>query len=824
VKTIQALVQHVFKWSSSYASGVFFALHLLIILKVCSADLIIENKLKIMRKIYLLAANILFCVSAIGTETSLVALANPLQGTDDPTNFSHGNSFPAIALPFPMNVWAPYTEPENNFLFYQYRHNQICGLRQAHEPSRWIGDYANFSLMPVSGKLVVTENERASTFRHEDEIAQPNYYKVHLDTWNATAELTPTERAARLRFTFEQPADSYVVVDVFGTKRISSLKIIPAEKKVVGIARNYHNRPGVGITENFANYFVIVFDRPFSASGVWTTNAIQPGVLKLESGKTLGAYLKFDTSKDHVVGCKTASSFISLEQAELNLAREIGGADFDTVRQRGEARWNEILGRARVTGGTDDQLRTFYSALYRSTVYPHRFYELDKNDRPVYFSPYDGKVHQGHLYTDSGFWDTFRSAHPLLNLLYPEIAGEILEGLINVYNDSGWLPEWPGPGHLNCMIGNHSFSLLADGWMKGIRTFDAERAVAAMVHDANTQGPANCRAIGRDGAEYYNSLGYVPYSNDHADAVSFREGGSKTLEFAYDDFCAAQLAHAIGRNAESAIFAKHAMDYTNLFDPSVGFMRGRKANGSWNEPFYVDEWGGPFTEGNAFQWTWSVQQDEPGLMKLMGGEKAYAEKLDSLFSSAPTFRLGTFKSVAHEMIEMVAANMGQYAHGNEPVHHVIYLYNYVGQPWKAQSRARQTMSLLYHATPDGICGDEDTGQMSAWYVFSALGIYPACPGDPNYFIGSPLFSRAVLNLQNGKTFTISADNNGPQQGYIQSAKLNGANFDRTFISHQTIVNGGELNFQMDAAPNYGWGTSPESRPVSPLAELLKKVK
>ncbi len=758
-------------------------------------------------------------MSAAGAETPLVALANPLQGTDNPDGFSHGNSYPAIALPFPMNVWTPYTEPAAETLFYQYRHDKILGLRQTHEASKWIGDYANFSLMPVSGKLAVTEKERASTFRHEDEIAQPSYYKVHLDTWHATAEVTPTERAARLRFTFEQPGDSYVVLDVFGTKRISSVKIISAENKITGVTRNYHGLPGVGVPENFGNYFVIVFDRPFSASGVWTGNSIQPGVTELRGAQALGAFLKFDTGADRVVGCKVASSFISAEQAERNLKNEIGGADFDTIRQRAEARWNETLGRARVTGGTDDQRRTFYSALYRATLFPHRFYELDEKQQPVYFSPYDGKVHAGHLYTDSGFWDTFRAAHPLINLLYPEIGGEILEGLVHACDESGWLPSWSSPGHLNCMIGNHAFSLLADGWMKGIRTFDAEKAVAAMVHDANTQSPANCRAIGRDGAAFYNSIGYVPYSNDRADKNSFREAGAKTLEFAYDDFCAAKLARAIGKNAEAETFARHAMNYTNLFDAKTGFMRGRKADGSWDEPFYPDEWGGPFTEGNSWHWTWSVMQDVPGLVKLMGGETNFGDKLDAVFTTAATVRPGTYGCMIHEMTEMVAAGMGQYAHGNEPVHHMIYLYDYIGQPWKTQLRLRQTMTLLYQATPDGICGDEDTGQMSAWYVFSALGFYPVCPGDLNYLIGSPLFGRAALKLPNGKTFTITAAHNGPQQPYIQSAKLNGNDFDRTVIDHQTIVNGGELVFQMDAAPNYQWGVAPERRPASPLQTL-----
>jgi predicted alpha-1,2-mannosidase len=774
-----------------------------------------------MKKLAVLLAAGIACLSATGAENSLVSLVNPMQGTDDPVNFSHGNEYPAIALPFPMNVWAPYTETEGNPLFYQYRHNLFRGLRQTHEPSRWIGDYANFSLMPVSGKLVVTENDRASTFRHEDEIAQPGYYKVHLDTWHATAEVTPTERAARLRFTFESPADSYVVLDVFGTKRISSLKIIPAKNKIIGITRNYHGRSGVGVPDNFGSYFVIVFDRPFTASGVWTSNTISPGVTSLENTQSFGAYLKFDTRRKHVVGCKVASSYISAEQAERNLDREIGNAGFDTIRERAEARWNEMLGRARVTGGTDDQRRTFYTALYRSNLFPHRFYELDASNQPAYFSPYDGKIHPGHLYTDSGFWDTFRAAHPLINLLYPEIGGEILEGLVHAYDESGYLPSWSCPAHLECMIGNHAFSLLADGWMKGIHTFDPEHALAAMVHDANTQSPANCRAIGRDGAEFYNSLGYVPYSNIPGDKPSFREAGAKTLEYAYDDFCAAQLAHAIGKNAEAETFARHAMNYTNLFDASVGFMRGRRADGRWDEPFYPDEWGGPFTEGNSWQWTWSVMQDEPGLMRLMGGVTNYADKLDAVFSTAPTVRPGTYGGKIHEMIEMEAANMGQYAHGNEPVHHLIYLYDYAGQPWKAQSRVRQTMALLYQNTPDGMCGDEDTGQMSAWYVLSALGIYAACPGDPQYLIGSPLFDTATLSLANGKTFTITAKNNGPQQPYIQNAKLNGATFDQTFISHQAIVNGGDLIFQMDAAPNYHWGTSPQSRPVSPLANLFE---
>jgi len=767
------------------------------------------------KKLNLLVVFWLSGISAgLAGEVSLVTLANPLQGTDSQRSFSHGNEYPAIALPFPMNTWAPYTQPQSDSFYYQYQQDKIRGIRQTHQPSPWIGDYATFSLMPVSGKLAVTENDRASIFEHASEIAQPGYYKVHLDTWNATAEVTPTERAARFRLTFEQAADSYVVLDVFESKTLSSVEIIPSENKVIGVARNNHG----GVPDNFGNYFILQFDRPFSAYGVWSGKTVQPGVRKLD-GKHVGAFLKFETGENKIVGCKVASSFISPEQALLNLQREIGDADFDTIRRRAEARWNEMLGRVRIEGGSLDQQRTFYSALFRSILYPHRLYELDANNHPIYYSPYDGQVHAGFLYTDSGFWDTFRAAHPLYNLLFPEVSAEILQGLLNAYDQSGWLPEWASPGHRDCMIGNHAFSLLADGWMKGIRSFDAEKAVAAMVHDANTQAPDFCRSIGRDGANFYNTIGYAPYSNVRGDTNSFHEAVAKTLEYAYDDFCAAQLAHAIGSNTEAQVFARHAMNYTNLYDAKTGFMRGRKADGSWDEPFYPDEWGGPFTEGDSWQWTFSAMQDEPGLVRLMGGEQAFADKLDAVFAAPATLRAGTYGRPIHEMTEMVAINMGQYAHGNEPVHHLLYLYDYAGQPWKAQIRLRQAMTLLYQATPDGLCGDEDTGQMSAWYVLSALGFYPVCPGAPNYLIGSPLFDRASLRLNNGKTFAIIARDNGPQKPYIQGATLNGEPFDKIYISHEQIMNGGELVFEMGSSPNYHWGVSPESRPASPLAPL-----
>jgi len=725
-----------------------------------------------------------------------VSLANPMQGTDSTGGFSHGNTFPAIAVPFPMNAWAPYTQPQRDSFFYQYRQTKIRGIRQTHQPSPWIADYANFSLMAVSGKLAVKEDDRVSDFRHESEVAQPSYYRVRLDTWKTVMEVTPTERAARFRFTYETDGDAYVVLDAFHNGSV--VEIIPGENKVIGVCRNNNG----GVPNNFSNYFVIVFDRPFVAHGTWTPDAVNEGQTKL-TDKHVGAYFKFDSSKGRVVTCKVASSYLSPEQARRNMDAEIGSADFDTVRRGAEAKWNTLMNRMLVEGGTEEQQRTFYSAMYRSFLFPHRFHELDAQDKPVYFSPYDGKVYAGYMYTDTGYWDTFRASHPLYNLLVPEISGEIMQSVLAAYDQSGFLPAWSSPGHRDCMIGNHAFSLLADAWVKGVTNFDAGKALEAMVHDANTQAPKNCRAIGRDGADFYQQHGYVP--------TTFREATAKTLEFAYNDFCAAVLARSLGRNAEAATFAKNAMNYTNVFDPEVGFVRGRKEDGSWREKFDPTEWGGPFTEGNAWHWTWSVFHDVPGLIQLLGGNVAFGKKLDGVFYTPPDVNVGSYGGMIHEMTEMVAANMGQYAHGNQPIQHMLYLYNYAGQPWKTQARVREVMSRLYQSTPDGFCGDEDTGQMSAWYVFSALGFYPVCPGTTEYAIGSPLFDRATITLPDGKKFIITAQANGPQRPYIRSAKLNGATLGEAFLDHRQIVGGGELKFEMTSAPDSKWANTPVTR-------------
>ena len=759
-----------------------------------------------------------YCVGdhAKSTEKNIsaVTLANPLMGTDSTVGFSHGNVYPAIGLPFPMNTWAPYTELQRDSFFYQYAHHKLRGIRQTHQPSPWIGDYAMFSLMPVSGNLVVNDEDRASVFAHANEITKPSYYSVYLDTWKVKAEVTPTERAARLRFTFDAPGNSYIILDEFD--KGASVKIIPSENKITGFVR-YHCGDVPDISSS--NYFVIVFDNPFETNGVWSGNDIQAGFTEL-SGKHIGAYVKFDTSSNKIVGCKVASSFISPEQAAQNLQSEIGDADFDTVHQRADEQWNRAFGRARVEGGSEVQRRTFYSCFYRCIMYPHKFYEVDEGGKKVYFSPYDGKVHDGVLYTDSGFWDTFRAAQPLYNLLFPEVNAEILQGVVNASEQSGWLPAWASPGHRGCMVGNNSFSLLTDGWIKGVHSFDANKSVDAMIHDSQNSGPIG--SVGRDGAKFYQSLGYVPYSPVKGE-TSFTEATAKTLEYAYDDFCAAKLALAMGRKADAEKFARSAMNWTNVFDEKTGFMRERKADSSWVDPFYPNQWGGGFTEGCSWHWTWCVFHDIPGLIQRMGGSDVFIAKLDGVFTASSDVHTGTYGKMIHEMTEMVAADMGQYAHGNQPIQHMLYLYDYAGQPWKTQSRTRWAMGKLYAPTPDGYCGDEDNGQTSAWYVFSALGFYPVCPGDENYIIGSPLFDKATIMTAKGKTFTIIAENNGPLKPYVRSATLNGDNFNKTFLSHDQLLNGGEIDFRMTSAPEKNWGSAPDSRPPSGMSALGKTL-
>ncbi len=733
-----------------------------------------------------------------------VELVSPLMGTDSEFRLSNGNTYPAIALPWGMNFWTPQTRQMGNGWCYTYDDIKIMGIKQTHQPSPWINDYAAFSLMPVTGNLRIKEDERASWFSHKAEMAKPYYYSVYLADHDVTAEVTPTERAAIFRFTFPKNDSSFILIDAFNMG--SKVKIIPSERKVTGYCRNNHG----GVPENFHNYFVAVFDKDFSSAYTWKDGKLN--VRKLENeGEHTGAVLGFKTVEGEVINVKVASSFISPEQAELNLKREIGGKDFETVMNEGKEKWNRELKRIRIEGGTYDQQRTFYSCLYRMILFPRSFYEFDENNDIVHYSPYNGQVLSGYMFTDNGFWDTFRALFPFTTLMYPSLNSRIMEGLVNTYKESGWLPEWASPGHRDCMIGSNSASLIADSYLKGIRGYDINVLYEAIIK--NTLGVGPVSSVGRLGADYYNNLGYVPYD------VGIRESAARTLEYAYADFCIWKLARELNRPQEEIdLFAKRAMNYKNVFDPERKLMRGRNLDGSFQSPFSPYKWGDAFTEGNSWHYTWSVFQDIAGLINLMGGREQFVAKLDSVFEVPPIFDYSYYGIVIHEIREMQIMNMGNYAHGNQPIQHMIYLYNYAGEPWKTQFHVRQVLDKLYNYTPDGYCGDEDNGQTSAWYVFSSLGFYPVTPGTDQYVFGSPLFDRVTLTFEDGKKFVIDAPGNSRKNVYVETINLNGRKLDRNFITHSELQGGGNLKFNMVPQPNYERGTKEDSFPYSMSTE------
>lgn len=735
-----------------------------------------------------------------GDPFSPADLANPLMGTDSEYLLSHGNTYPAVALPWGMNFWTPQTRRNGDGWGYVYDDHKIVGIKQTHQPSPWINDYAAFSLMPVTGGNLITEERRASWFSHKAEVSKPYYYSVYLADHDVTAEVIPTERASVFRFTFPENDSSAVVIDAFSGG--SMVRIIPSERKIIGYCRNNHG----GVPENFHNYFVIVFDRDFDFYSSWLDGKISEGT-PVQEGDHAGAVIGFRTSRGEVVTARIASSFISPEQALLNLKQEVGEKSFDGVMDEARDRWNEELGRIKVEGGTDDQIRTFYSTLYRTLLYPRMFFEIDREGNPVHYSPYNGKTLPGKMFTDNGFWDTFRAAIPFITLMYPDQNSQIMEGLVNTYLESGWLPEWASPGHRNCMVGSNSASLIADSYLKGIRGYNIDTLWSALVK--NTMGHGPVHSVGRYGAEYYNRLGYVPYN------TGINENVARTLEYAYADWCLWRLAKEIGRpQQEIDLYASRSQNYRNVFDPDRKLMRGRNEDGSFQSPFSPYKWGDAFTEGNSWHYTWSVFHDINGLAELMGGSDKLAQKLDSVFIVPPVFDDSYYGFPIHEIREMQIMNMGNYAHGNQPIQHMIYLYNYTPEPWKTQMRARQVMDKLYNYTPDGYCGDEDNGQTSAWYVFSALGFYPVTPGTGEYVLGSPLFKKATVTFENGRKLIIEAPDNSRENVYVGSLTLEGRDVNVNYLKHEELQKGGILRFGMISSPDTGRGTAAEARPYS----------
>ena len=725
-----------------------------------------------------------------------VDFVNPLMGSDSDHGLSTGNTYPAIAMPWGMNFWVPQTGKMGDGWIYTYSARKIRGLKQTHQPSPWINDYGQFSLMPTVGKPIFDEEKRASWFSHKAEKATPYYYSVYLADYDVTAEVCPTERAALMRFTFPKTDSAHVVIDAFD--KGSYIRVIPAERKVVG----YSTRNSGGVPDNFCNYFVIVFDHDFEMTSVKDGNFSSA---QEQSGDHVGAILTFKTrQRGEQVNARVASSFISEEQAVLNL-KELGGMDMAQLQQKGRNRWNEVLGKIEVEDDNIDHLRTFYSCLYRSVLFPRGFYEYNASGEVVHYSPYNGTVQKGYMFTDTGFWDTFRCLFPMLNLMYPSVNEKMQAGLANAYKESGFLPEWASPGHRGCMVGNNSASVVADAYLSGLRGYDVETLWQAVVHGSKAVHP-EVNSSGRLGYEYYNKLGYVPYD------IKINESVARTLEYAYDDWCIYQFGKALGKSQkELKPFAKRAKNYEKVFDKESGLMRGRLLNGKFQAPFNPLKWGDAFTEGNAWHYTWSVFHDPQGLMRLMGGKDRFNQMLDSVFQLPPVFDDSYYGFTIHEIREMQVMNMGNYAHGNQPIQHGIYLYGYSGQPWKSQYWVRQVMDRLYTPTPDGYCGDEDNGQTSAWYVFSAMGFYPVCPGTGQYVLGTPYFHKMKLHLENGKQINILADGNGC---YIDEMQFNGQMYERNYLDMKVLKQGANISFRLSEKPNMLRGTMEADAPYS----------
>ena len=729
-----------------------------------------------------------------------VDYVNILMGTQSEFSLSNGNTYPAVALPWGMNFWTPQTRKIGDGWQYAYTDNKLNGFKQTHQPSPWMNDYGQFSIFPMVNRMEFDQEKRASWYSHKAEVAKPYYYSAYLADYDVTTEITPTERAAIFRFTFPETDNAYVLVDAFD--KGSAVEILPDQHAIIG----YTTRNSGGVPANFKNYFVIVFDKPLQQKHVVKDKEIMPNSTKAEANHT-GAFVGFSVKRGEKVIARVASSFISQEQAWQNL-KEVAGKDFEQVKQEGRDAWNEVLRKIEVGGGNLDQQRTFYSTLYRSTLFPRKFYEIDAKGNAMHYSPYNGEVLPGYMYTDTGFWDTFRALFPLLNLVYPSVNREIQEGLVNTYKESGFLPEWASPGHRGIMIGNNSASVVADAYLKGLRGYDIETLYKAMLHGTENVHP-KVSSTGRLGHQYYNKLGYVPYN------VGIKENAARTLEYAYADWTIYKLAKALKRpKAEIDLFAKRSQNYRNLYSPEYKLMRGRNEDGTFQSPFSPTKWGDAFTEGNSWHYTWSVFHDPQGLIDLMGGNREFVKMLDSVFIMAPIFDDSYYGGVIHEIREMQIMNMGQYAHGNQPIQHMVYLYNYAGEPWKAQYWAREVMDKLYLPTPDGYCGDEDNGQTSAWYVFSALGFYPVCPGSDEYVIGSPLFEKMTIHLENGKKVEINASGNNSQSRYISDVRINGKASSKNYFTHTDLMKGAKIDFIMSDAPNKNRGVKQADYPYS----------
>ena len=725
-----------------------------------------------------------------------LAMVNVLQGTNSVREFSHGNVLPLVSAPFGMTDWSVQNNGDiNERFFFQSRRNTFYGIRATHQPSPWAGDYGHFSITPQTGPVAPESAARVCEYDPATTVMRPDYLRIRLPKYKLTAELTASERAAVWRVAFDRAIQTgRLVFDLAGDAQLQM-----KGNRLWGYTK-YHGGPAAG---DFHCYFAAVLDRPITSGQTVGTET--------EPGKGAG-YVEFSTSNGKPLEMRIATSFISPAQAQINLNRETAPG-FEGVRKTTAAAWETLMRRFSVEGSRERK-ETFYSCLYRALKYPRKIYERNGVGEIVHYSPWSGKIEKGLAFTDTGLWDTFRTQFPLFSIVYPEIYGQIVQGWLHAYREGGWLPHWPNPGGFRSMPGNYADNMVADAMVKGIRGFDYPTAYAALRKDAFTVpvGQPGQPVGGKGAMEDYLRLGYVP-------AHGTEYWVSMTLDYAYNDWCVAQAAKRMGRTDDYKALMQRSLNYKNLWDPEVGFMRGKDETGKWSEENFNEyAWGGPYAESGPWQASWAVQQDTLGLADLLGGKAAFGAKLDDLFSASPIFRTGGYRGVIHEMIEFVACGMGQYAGCNQPSFHIPYLYAAIGQPWKTEYWTRRACRELFNAGPGGFSGDDDNGSNSSWYLLSAMGIYSLTPGHPSYVLTSPEFDRVMVRLASGKTLTIVTKNNSEKNVYVRSRTVNGKAWTKTWISHADLINGATIVTEMSDHPNVRAVTAAEL-PYSAKTEM-----
>lgn len=696
----------------------------------------------------------------IGTDHAVTHTAGMFgKGTEE-----LGQTLPAVLEPHGMNFWTPQTRDTERKCVapYYYSDNRLMGFRNSH----WIvggctQDYGSMTLMPLGTTLRTDPQERASRFSHDTEVATPAYYAVDLDDEGLKAEMTGRSRSAIFRFTYGYDGEGHIVVNHNSDENQGFIAVDPDARMIYGYNPVHRIYQGWGEPAGFAGYFVVMLDRRPSE---WGTD-----------GKA--AWVKFDVHPGEEVQARAASSFVSMRGALANLEAEIPHWDFDRTRAELEEIWNARLGQVKAEGGGDAEKTKFYSALYRTNFLPRTFNDVDGS-----YPSFGGGKEICHTadgrnyYEDYSMWDTYRAQHPLIVLLHPVQAGEMMQSLVDKYEQGGWLPIFPcWNSYTSAMIGDHCIAAIADAYVKGVRNFDIDKAYEGMRKNA-FESPENyndyANGMGRRALPSYLKYGYVPLEDSVLEAFHKREQVSRTLEYAFDDYALAQVAKQLGYTDDYRMLSARSLNYKNVIDPSTGYARGRHADGSWEEHFNPVAFDKSITEGAPCHYTWYVPHDQEGLMEAMGGREAYEARLDSMFSHR------------------------RYWHGNEPCHQVAWLYNYIGSPKKTQKALRHIIDTEYLPVPGGLSGNDDAGQMSAWLVFASMGLYPVCPASGEYALGSPVFENVEIALENGKTFIIKALNASPENIYVESVRLNGRPLDKYFISHEEIMNGGVLEFVM----------------------------